>query len=71
MAETTITEQIVREAPEIEAYKLGLYQDAQKYIRDLQAAGIQPPAQGIAGFTAEQLAAGDIIRGGLGDTKII
>ncbi len=66
MAETTITEQIVREAPEIEAYKLGLFQDAQKYIRDLQAAGIQPPAQGIAGFTAEQLAAGDIIRSGIG-----
>ena len=42
MAETTITEQVVREAPEIEAYKLGLYQDAQQYIRDLQAAGIQP-----------------------------
>ena len=66
MAETTITEQIVREAPEIEAYKLGLFQDAQKYIRDLQAAGIQPPAQGVAGFTAEQLAAGDIIRSGIG-----
>jgi hypothetical protein len=66
MAETTITEQIVREAPEIEAYKLGLYQDAQKYIRDLQAQGIQPPAQGIAGFTSEQLAAGDVIRSGIG-----
>ena len=66
MAETTITEQIVREAPEIEAYKLGLFQDAQKYIRDLQKAGIQPPAQGIAGFTAEQLAAGDIVRTGIG-----
>ena len=28
MAETTITEQIVREAPEIEALKLGLIQSA-------------------------------------------
>ena len=66
MAETTVTEQVVREAPEIEAYKLGLYQDAQQYIRDLQAAGIQPPAQAIAGFTQDQLAAGDIIRSGIG-----
>ena len=66
MTETTITRQIVEEAPEIQAYKLGLFQDAQKYIRDLQAAGIQPPAQGVAGFTAEQLAAGDIIRSGIG-----
>jgi len=66
MAETTTTTQYVREAPNIEAYKLGLYQDAQKYIRDLQAQGIQPPAQGIAGFTSEQLAAGDVIRSGIG-----
>ena len=66
MAETTTTTQYVREAPDIEAYKLGLYQDAQKYIRELQAQGIQPPAQGIAGFTSEQLAAGDVIRSGIG-----
>jgi hypothetical protein len=66
MADVTTTTQYVREAPEIEAYKLGLYQDAQKYIQELQQAGITPPAQGIAGFTAEQLAAGDIIRKGIG-----
>ena len=66
MTERTVTTQYVREAPDIEAYKLGLYQDAQKYIRDLQRQGIQPPAQGIAGFTSEQLAAGDVIRSGIG-----
>ena len=39
MAETTTT-QIVREAPEIEAYKAGIYQDSLDYIKRLQ--GIDP-----------------------------
>ena len=66
MVERTESTVIQKEDPQIAAYKLGLYQDAQKYIRDLQAQGIQPPAQGIAGFTSEQLAAGDVIRSGIG-----
>ena len=45
MVDVTQTTQYVREAPEIEAYKLGLYQDAQKYIKEMQAAGVQPPAR--------------------------
>ena len=66
MVDVTQTTQYVREAPQIEAYKLGLYQDAQQYIRDMQNAGIQPPTQAVAGLTSEQLAAGDIVRGGIG-----
>ena len=50
MAETTITEQIVREAPEIEALKLGLVQSA----KDLADAPIQLPEQQIAGLSGLQ-----------------
>ena len=35
MAETTITEQIVREAPDIEAYRLGLIESA-KALSDVK-----------------------------------
>jgi len=50
MVETTITEQIVREAPEIEALKLGLVQSA----KDLADAPIQLPEQQIAGLSGLQ-----------------
>ena len=66
MAETTTTTQIVREAPEIEAFKAGLYQDALDYVRRLQEQGIQAPTQAVAGMTADQIAAGELIRSGIG-----
>jgi hypothetical protein len=66
MAERTTTTQIVREAPEIEAYKSGIYSDALDYVRRLQESGIAPPTQAVAGMTADQIAAGDIIRTGIG-----
>ena len=47
MVEKTIQEQIVREAPEIEALKLGLIQSA----KDLSDTQIQLPEQQIAGLT--------------------
>ena len=50
MAEKTIQEQIVREAPEIEALKLGLIQSA----KDLSDTQIQLPEQQIAGLTGLQ-----------------
>jgi len=50
MPETTLTEQIVREAPEIEAIKLGLLQSARK----LADVPIQLPPQQVAGFTPFQ-----------------
>ena len=50
MVEKTIQEQIVREAPEIEALKLGLIQSA-KNLSDTQ---IQLPEQQIAGLTGLQ-----------------
>ena len=65
MAETTTT-QIVREAPKVEAYKTGIYSDALDYVRRLQESGIAPPTQAVAGMTADQIAAGDIIRTGIG-----
>jgi hypothetical protein len=45
-----VTEQIVREAPEIEAYKLGLLQSA----KDLSDKAITLPTQQVAGFTGLQ-----------------
>ena len=64
MVETTQTTQYVREAPQIEAYKLGLYQDAKGLIQGRQ--GVAPPTQAVAGLTSEQLAAGKLTREGIG-----
>ena len=50
MAEKTIQEQIVREAPEIEALKLGLIQSA----KDLSDTAIQLPEQQIAALSGLQ-----------------
>jgi hypothetical protein len=50
MPETTITEQILREAPEIEAIKLGLLQSG----RTLANIPIQLPQQQVAGFAPLQ-----------------
>ena len=66
MADNTSTEQIVRESPKVEAYKLGLYGSALDYIRNLQAQGIQLPTQAVAGLSAEQMGAGQMLRSGLG-----
>ena len=84
MAENTTTTQIVREAPEIEAYKAGLYADSLDYIKRLQGIdpatgqqimgpdGVTPvgptalPTQAVAGMTADQIAAGDLVRTGIG-----
>ena len=55
MPETTIQEQIVREAPEIEALKVGLIKSA----RDLADKPIQLPQQQIAGFSGLQQRAFD------------
>ena len=61
MADETVTQQIVREAPEIEAYKLKLLQEAQKLAFN-QAPGAQTlaqqlPSYQIAGFSPAQQAA--------------
>ena len=50
MADKTIQEQIVREAPEIEALKLGLIQSA----KDLSDTAIQLPEQQIAALSGLQ-----------------
>ena len=63
---TDSTEQIVRESPEVEAWKMGLYGSALDYIRNLQSQGIQLPTQAIAGLSAEQQGAGQMLRSGLG-----
>jgi hypothetical protein len=55
MPETTIQEQIVREAPEIEAIKLGLLQSAQ----ELADRPVTLPEQKIAGFSGLQQRAFD------------
>jgi len=64
MADKTIQEQIVREAPEIEALKLGLIQSA----KDLSDTQIQLPEQQIAGLTGLQQQAATLggATGGIG-----
>ena len=53
MADTTIQEQIVREAPEIEAYKLGLLQSA-KGLADMPVGGFElDPATGMQAKDAQ------------------
>lgn len=60
MAETT--EQIVREAPDIEAYKLGLLQSA----KALSDTPVSLPGYQVAGFGPDQLAAMQTARQGIG-----
>lgn len=59
---TTYQQQVVREAPEIEAYKLGLLQEA----RDLYSSPLDLPAYEVAGQSAGQLQAADLLRQGIG-----
>ena len=57
MAEETVTQQIVREAPEIEAYKLKLLQEAQKLAFNQsggQTLAQQLPGYQVAGFNKAQ-----------------
>ena len=56
-----ITEQIVREAPDIEAYKIGLLQSA-KGVSDRP---VNLPAQQVAGFSPDQTAAFEQARAGI------
>ena len=79
---TTTQVQTVREAPEVEAFKVGLYSDALNYIKAMQGLNpdgspildaegnpvgpVLPPTQAIAGMTADQLGAGELIRTGIG-----
>jgi hypothetical protein len=60
MADETVTQQIVREAPEIEAYKLKLLQEAQKLAFNQgggQTLAQQLPGYQVAGFSDAQKAA--------------
>ena len=82
MAERTTQVQTVREAPDIEAFKVGLYSDALNYIKAMQGVNpdgtpildaqgnpvgpVLPPTQAIAGLTADQIGAGELIRTGIG-----
>jgi hypothetical protein len=59
---TTITEQIVREAPQIEAYKLGLLQSA----KGLSDKPVGLPAYQVSGFNPDQLKSFDVGRQGIG-----
>jgi hypothetical protein len=62
MSERTITEQIVREAPQIEAYKEGLLQSA----KGLSDRPVNLPAYQVAGFNPDQLRSFDLGRQGIG-----
>ena len=57
-----VTEQIVRESPQIEAYKLGLLQAAKEQI----AKPLNVPAYQVAGMTPEQVSAAQLAQQGIG-----
>jgi len=59
---TTYTTQVSREAPEIEAYKVGLLQEAQR----LYGTPINLPAVEAAGLSLGQIQAADLARQGIG-----
>lgn len=59
---TEITEQIVREAPQIEAAKFALMQQA----KDLVGTPVSVPAYQVAGMTPDQLQSMELARQGLG-----
>jgi hypothetical protein len=59
---TTTTEQIVREAPEIEAYKIGLLRSA----KGLSDTAVNLPGYNIAGFNPDQISAFEKARSGIG-----
>jgi hypothetical protein len=56
------SEQIVREAPEIEAYKLGLLQSA----KQLADQGIEIPPQMVAEMSGLQIKATELAEAGIG-----
>jgi len=62
MADVTYTGQIVREAPEIEAYKLGLLQEAQRLYQEPMSL----PAVEAAGLSGTELQAIDFAKQGVG-----
>ena len=62
MADTTIQEQIVREAPEIEAYKIGLLESA----RQLAQQPMMLPATEAAGLSPTEIQAIDFAKQGIG-----
>lgn len=59
---TTYTTQVSREAPEIEAYKVGLLQEAQR----LYGQPVNLPAVEAAGLSLGQIQAADLARQGIG-----
>lgn len=62
MADVTYTGQIVREAPEVEAYKLGLLQEAQRLYQQPMTL----PAVEAAGLSGTELQAIDLAKQGVG-----
>ena len=65
MPETTTT-QIVRQDPAIEAYRLGLLEDTQQFIRDRIASGVLPADFQIADLSGLETHAADLATSGIG-----
>jgi hypothetical protein len=63
MADVTQQEQIVREAPQIEAYKIGLLQEAKRYAEQNP---VNLPDMKVAGLTPEQVTARLLSAQGIG-----
>lgn len=63
MADVTTQEQIVREAPDIEAYKIGLLKEAKRYAEENP---VNLPDMSIAGLMPEQITARELAAEGIG-----
>ena len=64
--ESTVSTQIIREDPAIEAYRLGLLQDVHGFIKKQIAEGILPPDYQIAGLSGLEQAGAGIAEAGIG-----
>lgn len=53
MADTTTTSQIVREAPEIEAYKTGVYQSGLEYVKNYRRLEFYPQVEVLLDLPAK------------------
>ena len=66
MPESTVQTQIVREDPAIEAYRLGLLQDVQGFIKKQIEEGVLPPDYQVAGLSGLEQAGVREAQGGIG-----
>lgn len=63
---TTTTRQIIAEDPAIEAYRKGLLESVNKFVRDRISKGLVPPDFQVQQLSAPERQAIDLARSGVG-----